>query len=137
MTPSAAHARHRGARPRRGTRAASESPTALPAIRWRGRWRTASAPQRWRVPGEVRLHVLGQHHGDAEIIARHEPQLVERARIFLASRTFLRSNVIVEELLNGAKVAKGVARVYDAKLLLRELPPVTRVGVDCAERVAC
>ncbi len=40
------------------------------------------------------------------------------------------------ELLDGAEVAEGVARVHDAKVLLRKLSAVARVGIDRAEGVA-
>jgi hypothetical protein len=38
-------------------------------------------------------------------------------------------------MLDGAEVAQGVPRVHCTKVLLRELPAVTRVSVDRAERV--
>jgi hypothetical protein len=104
-----------------------------------------------RLAGEARLHVLREHHGDAEVVARHEAQFVERARVLLPrQRAALHGvcavalTVVVGigasvgewELLDGTEVAEGVARVHDAEVLLCKLSTVARVGVDRAEGVA-
>ncbi len=101
--------------------------------------------------GVVRLDVLREHHGDAEIVARHEAQLVERARILLSrQRAVLQcigtvalgvvvrvgAGVREREQLDGAEVAEGVARVHDAEILLCKLSAVAGVGIDRAEGIA-
>ena len=113
---------------------------ALPSIRRRCQRRRQSAGatlQSRRVRGKVRLHVLGERHGDAEVVARDEAQLVERPRVLLALRAVLRRRpVVLEELLDRAEVAQGVPRVHGAEVLLRKQPAVARVGVDRPERIA-
>jgi len=132
MTSSTTHAGPRGR-----IRAAAEAPAALPSVCRRRRGQPAAGTlQHRRVPGKARLHVLGENHGDGEVVARDEAQLVERTRIFLAVGAVLRRAVVVEELLDRAEVAQGVPRVHGAEFLLREQPTVARIGVDRAERVA-
>lgn len=118
--------------------AAPKSPAALPSISRRQRRReSAGATLRSRrVRGKVRLYVLGERHGDAEVVARDEAQLIERPCILLALRVVLHPPVVLEELLDRAEVAQSVARVHGTEVLLGKQPAVSRVGVDRPERIA-
>lgn len=82
------------------------------------------------------MHILGENHGDAEVVAWDEAQLVERARIFLAVGAVLSRTVVVEELVDRAEIAQSVPRVHGAEFFLGEQSTVTRIGVDRAKRVA-
>ena len=152
MAPSAPRTRRRAARARRANRTTPDaaSTSVFPSVCGRRAFLQRGG-RGGRLAGEGRLHVLREHDGDAEVVARHEAQLVERTRVLLPRQRAalhgvcavaldvvvgLGASVGKREQLDGTEVAEGVARVHDAEVLLCKLSAVARVGVYRSEGVA-